>query len=149
MADRELDVWLYDRRAGVLTSGADGLAYRYEPEWVEDEMPPLSQSLPVVPGSHEGGAVEAFFANLLPEGEVRRHVARRLGVSVGNDFGLLAALGGGCAGAVSLTARDDRPAPYLDAPTRWLSEAELAEAVLVAAALRAGGAVTHGTHCLA
>src|SRR5262249_21681089 len=28
------------------------------------------------------------------------------------------------------------------------SEAELAEAVLVAAALRAGGAVTRGTHCL-
>jgi AhpD family alkylhydroperoxidase len=28
------------------------------------------------------------------------------------------------------------------------SEAEIAEAVLVAAALRAGGAVTHGTHCL-
>lgn len=28
------------------------------------------------------------------------------------------------------------------------SEAELAEAVLVAAALRAGAAVTHGTHCL-
>ncbi len=28
------------------------------------------------------------------------------------------------------------------------TEAEIAEAVLVAAALRAGGAVTHGTHCL-
>ena len=28
------------------------------------------------------------------------------------------------------------------------TEAELAEAVLVAAALRSGGAVTHGTHCL-
>jgi AhpD family alkylhydroperoxidase len=28
------------------------------------------------------------------------------------------------------------------------SDAELAEAVMVAAALRAGGAVTHGTHCL-
>jgi AhpD family alkylhydroperoxidase len=27
-------------------------------------------------------------------------------------------------------------------------ESELAEAVLVAAAIRAGGAVTHGTHCL-
>ena len=27
------------------------------------------------------------------------------------------------------------------------SEAEIAEAVMVAAALRAGGAVTHGTHC--
>jgi AhpD family alkylhydroperoxidase len=28
------------------------------------------------------------------------------------------------------------------------TEAEIAETVLVAAALRAGGAVTHGTHCL-
>ncbi|MDB5352607.1 MAG: hypothetical protein JWN86_3854 [Planctomycetota bacterium] len=28
------------------------------------------------------------------------------------------------------------------------SEAEIAETVMVAAALRAGGAVTHGTHCL-
>ncbi len=28
------------------------------------------------------------------------------------------------------------------------SEEEIAEAVFVAAALRAGGAVTHGTHCL-
>ncbi len=28
------------------------------------------------------------------------------------------------------------------------TEAEIAETVMVAAALRAGGAVTHGTHCL-
>jgi AhpD family alkylhydroperoxidase len=28
------------------------------------------------------------------------------------------------------------------------SEAEMAETVMVAAALRAGGAVTHGTHCV-
>ncbi|MCE9605654.1 MAG: carboxymuconolactone decarboxylase family protein [Planctomycetia bacterium] len=28
------------------------------------------------------------------------------------------------------------------------TEAEIAEAVFVAAALRAGGAITHGTHCL-
>jgi AhpD family alkylhydroperoxidase len=34
------------------------------------------------------------------------------------------------------------------AKTAGCSEAELAEAVMVAAALRAGGSVTHGTHCL-
>src|ERR1700730_18850942 len=28
------------------------------------------------------------------------------------------------------------------------TEAEIAEAIMVAAALRAGGAITHGTHCL-
>ncbi len=34
------------------------------------------------------------------------------------------------------------------AKTAGCTEKEIAEAVLVAAALRAGGAVTHGTHCL-
>jgi AhpD family alkylhydroperoxidase len=34
------------------------------------------------------------------------------------------------------------------AKTAGCSEAEIAETVLVAAALRAGGAVTHGTHAL-
>ena len=34
------------------------------------------------------------------------------------------------------------------AKTAGCSEAEIAETVLVAAALRAGAAVTHGTHCL-
>jgi AhpD family alkylhydroperoxidase len=34
------------------------------------------------------------------------------------------------------------------ARTAGCTEAEIAEAVMVAAALRAGAAVTHGTHCL-
>ena len=34
------------------------------------------------------------------------------------------------------------------AKTAGCSEAEIAETVMVAAALRAGGAVTHGSHCL-
>jgi AhpD family alkylhydroperoxidase len=34
------------------------------------------------------------------------------------------------------------------AKTAGCTEAEIAEAVMVAAALRAGGAITHGTHCL-
>src|SRR5438270_8972074 len=34
------------------------------------------------------------------------------------------------------------------AKTAGCTEAEIAEGVMVAAALRAGGAITHGTHCL-
>ena len=34
------------------------------------------------------------------------------------------------------------------ARTAGCTEAEIAEAIMVAAALRAGAAVTHGTHCL-
>lgn len=53
--------------------------------------------------------------------------------------------------AVALTTQ----CPYcIDVHTRkakaaGCTEAELAEVTMVAAALRAGGAVTHGTHCLA
>lgn len=43
-----------------------------------------------------------FFANLLPESDLRRVIARKLGLSEQNDFALLEAVGGECAGAVSL-----------------------------------------------
>ncbi|HEV3001294.1 MAG TPA: type II toxin-antitoxin system HipA family toxin [Solirubrobacteraceae bacterium] len=129
MATRALDVWLYERRAGRLEARHGALTYAYEPAWVDERMPPLSQSLPVRGEPFTGEPVHAFFANLLPEGDVRRHVARRFGVSVGNDFELLAAIGGDCAGAVSLTARDGRPRPDERGRVRWLDDAELADVV--------------------
>ena len=43
-----------------------------------------------------------FFANLLPEEKIRAVIARNLGISLNNDYGLLERIGGDCAGAVSL-----------------------------------------------
>jgi serine/threonine-protein kinase HipA len=87
-------------------------------------MPPLSQSLPL-DGSFGADAVVAFFGGLLPEGAPRQVLARQLGVSVGNDFGLLDALGGDTAGAVSLLAPGQTPAPQ-GQDVRWLDDEELA-----------------------
>jgi serine/threonine-protein kinase HipA len=42
-----------------------------------------------------------FFANLLPEGEIRRLITRRFGVSERNDYALPEKIGGECAGAFS------------------------------------------------
>ena len=53
----------------------------------------------------------AFFANLLPEGEIKRQVARQLGVSVENVFALLEGIGGDCAGAISLLPPGEPPGP--------------------------------------
>ncbi len=56
---------------------------------------------------------------------VRDHLARQLGVSPGNDFSLLAAVGGDCAGAVRIVAEGvDAPADDRH-EVRWLSEADL------------------------
>lgn len=70
---------------------------------------PLSRRLPFRGGEFDDTATWAFFANLLPEGDIRRQVARQLGVSAKNVFALLEGIGGDCAGAVSIHRPGDTP----------------------------------------
>lgn len=126
---RALDVWLYGRRAGRLEQDGGQLRFAYADDYRADGGQPLSCSLPIAGGPFEREA-ETFFANLLPDGEVRTLVARRLGVSAGNDFGLLSAIGGDCAGAVTLLPVAEAPERSPGEPrVRWLAEPELAEAL--------------------
>jgi serine/threonine-protein kinase HipA len=128
-ATRELEAWLYGRRAGRLEHLSGQLSFTYDATWLESGMAPISQSLPPRAEPYAGEPVHNFFSNLLPEGEVRRHVARRFGISVGNDFGLLEAIGGDCAGAISLMPPGEPPPGNQSHDVRWFTEAELAEVV--------------------
>jgi serine/threonine-protein kinase HipA len=125
-----LDVWLYGRPAGRLEQIDGRMRFVYRADYVAAGGAPLSCSLPVDGREHDREA-ETFFANLLPEGEVRTLVARRLGVSAGNDFGLLHAIGGDCAGAVTLLPVGDDAPPVSDpgGDVRWLDEHALAAAL--------------------
>lgn len=125
MSIRTLDVWCFDEHAGVLTDGADGLEFAYSDIWRADGRPPLSQSLPL-DGSYTRVATAAFFGGLLPEGAPREQLARNLGVSAGNDFGLLRALGGDTAGAISLLAPGVAPRPTGE-DVEWLEDRDLGE----------------------
>jgi len=79
------------------------LVFQYEDEWLRRPGKyPLSLSLPLQTAPFQTAAAQLFFANLLPEGDIRRLIAAQLGISPGNDFKLLEALGGDCAGALSL-----------------------------------------------
>jgi serine/threonine-protein kinase HipA len=124
MADRTLEVWCSDEHAGMLSDTPDGLAFTYAESWRAARCPPLSHSLPL-DGSYTIAAVNAFFGGLLPEGAPRDVAARNLGVSVDNDFALLAALGGDTAGAISLLAPGELPRSVGD-DVQWLRESELA-----------------------
>ncbi|MNF83118.1 Serine/threonine-protein kinase HipA [compost metagenome] len=64
---------------------------------------PISNSLPLAqsPFSEDAGLAHNWFANLLPEEGARQVLVRRLGVA-DEDFSLLAAIGGDCAGALRL-----------------------------------------------
>lgn len=96
----ELIVYLSGKRAGRLVLKDNGnLQFRYEADY---RGPAVSQSLPVQTEAHPHGLCRAVFGGLLAEGDARDALARNIGVSAGNDYALLKALGGDCAGALVL-----------------------------------------------
>lgn len=86
-------LWLDDRKR---------FCFRYDEGWLTTSRIPLSLSLPLRREPYLDDESHPFFANLLPEEKIRAVVARNLGVSLNNDYGLLEKIGGDCAGAVSL-----------------------------------------------
>jgi serine/threonine-protein kinase HipA len=86
----------------------------------------VSRSLPTAAREFapEAGVAHRFFANLLPEGAVREHIVRDLKLP-NTDFDLLRAIGGECAGALSILPVDQQPS----GPNRYraLTEKDLAD----------------------
>ena len=105
--DEHLVVQLNAVRVGRLWQQRQRLVFAYDASWLARKtIPVISQSLPAQAEPHEGPEVEAFFGNLLPEGDVRSAVARALRISERNDYALLEAIGGDCAGALMLVRPD-------------------------------------------
>jgi serine/threonine-protein kinase HipA len=114
----ELIVYLAGRRAGRLIRKDNGnLQFRYDSGY---GGPVISQALPIQQEAHPNRVCRAVFGGLLLEGEAREVMARNLGISIGNDYGLLEALGGDCAGAITILAPEE---PLPGSPlTRALDE---------------------------
>jgi len=109
-------LWLDERKR---------FCFQYDKEWLERSQNPLSLSLPLRSDPYLDDESHPFLANLLPEVKIRAVIARNLGVSVNNDFGLLERIGGDCAGAVSLYSESEKP-QYEPSRYRQLSPDELA-----------------------
>ncbi len=79
------------------------MKFEYSPEWLNrNDTFPISQSLPLTGDFSQGKDDHRFFANLLPEATAREAICRGLGISIDNDFELLKAIGGECAGALQI-----------------------------------------------
>jgi serine/threonine-protein kinase HipA len=124
MAD-DIGVWLFDQRVGTLSLVGGRLRFQYSPEALAQPVAlALSQSLPLGPEPFDDHQCRAFFAGLLPEGNLRRLIARQCQVSSWNDFALLNAIGGECAGAITfLSGRST--ATGGQAGIEWLDEPQL------------------------
>jgi len=121
-----LGVYLNRQLVGQLTHHAGSLSFCYQAAYLQNANAlPLSRHLPLQAEAFDDPASRAFFENLLPEGRIRTQLARALGLSQENIFGLLSELGGDCAGAVRLLPQAQQP--ITAGHYRLISDAELAQ----------------------
>ena len=99
-----LTVYLNNEKLGTLQlDGRRRFVFQYDAAWLaRPGTVPLSLALPLRIEPYTDDSARPFFSNLLPEAQLREVIARKLGISETNDYGLLEAIGGECAGAVSL-----------------------------------------------
>ncbi len=84
-------------------SGGQDMSFQYASSYLASpQSQAISLSLPLQEGAFSGSVSQTWFANLLPEGEIRGNVAQKLGISQRNEFAMLKAIGGDCAGALRL-----------------------------------------------
>lgn len=108
---RTLEVWWDANRVGALEQDESGrLSFRYGDDWLKGAgAQPISFSMPLTDEPYGDKAAHAFFGGLLPEQDKRDLVARAFGVSPRNDYALLDAIGGDCAGALTLLPPGQQP----------------------------------------
>lgn len=114
-----LDVRLHDRPIGTLTHiQGNRTLFAFNADYVADrDRPTLSLAFRdsfgelVTDFRPVQRVVPPFFSNLLPEGPLRRYLARKAGVNEGREFFLLWMLGQDLPGAVTVHPMDDEALP--------------------------------------
>lgn len=129
-----LAIWLYGGQVAAVERERKGrlrLAYTDAAlAGYEGGTPLLSLALPLTRDRYPNGVTRAFLDGLLPEGEPRRAVAADLDLPASDVFGLLAALGRDCAGALVIQPQDDPSPPLPSTRTAEpLNDDDLAELV--------------------
>jgi len=109
-----LVAWLYDTPVAVLTRGPEfRIRLEWRPEGIERwglGSPALSVGLPIGSpiGPRDLRGLD-FFENMLPEGPALERMAAFAGVRPVDTYGILAAFGHDCAGAIMVIPDRERP----------------------------------------
>lgn len=106
-----LDVYLSGEHIGTLTQDTAGVSFAYNERALDEPARcALSVRLPVRREVYPHHRAAPFFDNLLPEGDARALLAQAAKYDPSDVQGLLGAIGGECAGAVSLWPTGEAPA---------------------------------------
>ena len=98
-----LRVFFEQRLVGTVNVDKEGPGFTYEPAWIELRGAfPISTTMPLKPERVLPDTFLPWAANLLPENEQLRTLGQILGMARGDVVGLLSAIGGDTAGALSI-----------------------------------------------
>ena len=112
-----LEVFFGEEPVGVLHDTSP-LAFEYAASWGEPRRAHAAVSaVPLAPGLQSSAAVQAFFENLLPEGELRHYIAEQKKAST--LFSMLLEVAGYTAGGFVILPAGQSPEPPSYQPTTW------------------------------
>lgn len=113
----ELHVWYDGERVGAVHDTTP-LAFTYAPEWLARDGGAFSLAAIVLrPERQDGPEVQAFFENLLPEGELRHYLSQRTQTT--SLYGWLLEVAGDTAGGFVLLPAGQPPQPPAYEATTW------------------------------
>src|SRR6476660_9879529 len=98
-----LPVYFEQRLVGTIDVDKHGPAFTYDPKWIALRGAfPVSRTMPLCSERIPTETFLPWAANLLPESEQLRTLGQLLGMARGDVIGLLSAIGGDTAGALSI-----------------------------------------------
>jgi serine/threonine-protein kinase HipA len=117
-----LDVYYGTELVGTIHDTSP-VAFEYAPSWLERPERMTVAAIALQPGRNESAAVQAFFENLLPEGELRHYLAEQRKAST--LFSLLLEVAGDTAGGFLIVPGGQHPGPATYEATTWEAMAAL------------------------
>ena len=111
-----LDVYYRDELVGTIHDGSP-VAFEYAPAWRERAERMTVAAIPLQAGRIDSEVVQAFFENLLPEGELRHYLAEQRKAST--LFSLLLEVAGDTAGGFVIVPGGQLPQPPSYEATTW------------------------------
>ena len=117
-----LDVYYGDELVGTIADTSP-LKFEYSPGWLGRAAPMAVAAIPLVPRPNDSAAVQAFFENLLPEGELRQYLAEQKKAST--LFSMLREVAGDTAGGFVIVPGGQHPAAPSYEATTWAKLAGL------------------------
>ena len=111
-----LDVYYGNELVGTIHDTSP-VAFEYAASWLERPEHMSVAAIALQPGRNDSAAVQAFFENLLPEGELRRYLAEQRKAST--LFSLLLEVAGDTAGGFVIVPGGQHPEPATYEATTW------------------------------